>query len=121
ALRISRRQVAVHERDHAIEGDVEGILTELRQIDEIGAGFEQRLYPQSLFDEVIVRGKNRQWRFQTLEFFLDGVTASGSQRRAGVCREHMLYESAMHVGQVVRRLAKGEAAAPGAQQIATLD
>src|ERR1700686_3528650 len=59
ALRILWRQVAIHERDHTVEGDVEGILTELRQIDEIGAGFEQRLYPEGLFDDVIVRGNNR--------------------------------------------------------------
>ncbi len=115
-----RRQVAIHERDHSVEGGIEWILTQFRQIDERGAGFEQSLYPESLLDDVIVRGKHRQWRFQTLEFFLDGVTASGAKRGTGVCREHMLYKSAMHVGQIVRRLAKGEPAAPGTQYMAAL-
>src|SRR5216684_6855466 len=112
--------MAIHERHHSVECDVEGILIQLRQIDECGAGFEQRLYPQSLLDDVIVRGKHRQWRFQTLEFFLDGVTASSAKRGTGVCREHMLDKSAMHVGQIVRRLAKGEPAAPGTQHMAAL-
>src|SRR5882724_9663776 len=116
----SRRQVTIHERDHSVQGGIEWILTHFRQIDERGAGLEQRLYPKSLLDDVVVRGKHRQWRFQTLEFFLDGVAASGAKRGTGVCREHMLYKSAMHVGQIVRRLAKGEPAAPGAQHVAAL-
>src|ERR1700722_8847530 len=97
---------------------MEWILTQLRQVDVSGAGFEQRLYPQSLLDDVIVRSKYRQWGFQTLELFLDGVAARGTKRRAGICREHMLHESAMHVTQVVRRLTKRKAAAPSPEDMA---
>jgi hypothetical protein len=47
--------VAIHERDHSVDRGMEWILTQLRQIDVSGAGFEQRLYAQSLLDDVIVR------------------------------------------------------------------
>jgi len=113
--------VAIHERHHPVQCDVEGVLTQLRQIDECSAGFEQGLYPLSLLDDFIVRGEKPSiGAFRLLSFFLDGVTASGAKRCTGVCREHMLHESPMHIGQIVRRLAKGEAAAPGAEHMAAL-
>ena len=76
--------MAIHECDHSAQADVKRILTQLRQIDESRGRFEQRPGPQRLLDEVIVRSKYRQWRFQALEPFLDGVRADRSERRAGI-------------------------------------
>jgi len=49
--------VAVQEHHHSVECGVEGILTQLRQIDECSAGLRRGFYPQRLLDDVIVRGK----------------------------------------------------------------
>src|ERR1700676_5595276 len=113
------RQVAVHEVDHPIDREVERVKPKLRQIDVIGAGF-QRLYPQSLLNDVVVRCEYGQRRFQALEFFLDRITASGSKRRAGIRGKHMFHKSSVHVGEIVRRWAKCEAAPPSAQHMAAL-
>src|ERR1700733_15652830 len=97
---------------------MEGILRKLRQIDVARVRFEQKFYPRCLLDDVVVRGKHCQRRLQALELLLDGVTACGTKRRAGIRGEHMLHEAAMHVRQIVGRLPKGESAAPGTEDVA---
>jgi|ERR1039458_2546305 hypothetical protein len=57
-----RRQVAIHEGDHAVDRDIKGIQGQLGQVDKGGAGLEQGLDPLSLLDDVIVRSKHRQRR-----------------------------------------------------------
>ena len=58
--------------------------------------------------------------FRLLSFFSIGIAARGAKRGAGIGGEHVLDEAAMHVGKIVRRLAKGEPAAPGAEHMAAL-
>src|ERR1700726_4732248 len=98
---------------------MEWIVAQFRQIDIGAARIEQGFYPQGLLDDVIVRSKHRQRSFEALELFLDGVAARGTKRGTGICREHMLHKSTMHVAQVVGRLSKREAAAPSAEHVAT--
>ncbi len=99
---------------------MKGILAQIRQVNVVGAGLEQRLHAQSLLDDVVVRREDRQGRFQTLEFLVYGISAGGLECRAGICRQHMLHESPMHIGEVVGRLAKGESSTPGAQYVTAL-
>src|ERR1700722_11638790 len=64
-----------------------------------------------------MRRQHSQWGLQTSQLLVDGVTASGTEGSAWMGGQHMLDKTAMCVAEIIRWLAKCEAAAPGTEHM----
>src|ERR1700733_6300041 len=95
------------------------VQTQVGQIDQRRAAFEQRLHAQGLLDDIVMRSEHRQGSLQALEFLVDGVAAGCAEGGSGICRQHMLDKTALRVAQVIGRLAECKTSAPGAENMAS--